>query len=403
MYDSKSSFHPAFAVSNIRNHILVVLEIKNAQYGTWAELFKIHATSHRVLHHIIEPEKGKQTTPPSDDDKELWSTLDATVLQLIYSTISNDFFTTILEPGAMAMEAWDHLRDIFQDHQNSRAVMLEQEFSTTRMEDFPNASAYCQRLKSISDQLKNVGASVSNSRLVLQLVSGLTDAFKGVGTQIRHRKPFPPFTEALSSLVLEEREQAMHVTHSTPSAMVAATGGEGSTSSFDDPHSSGHAVNNRGKNNNNRGRNYGRRNSVGRGNGGGKGNHGQSGGNYQPPLGSWPRHTSPHLWQLPNYAWGWMPQWVVPPCPYPSTWPTSSQGPLDKQPGILGPAPPPPQQVYVDALYQQIYASSYAPTDIESAMHTMTMNPPDQKWCMDTGATSHMTSTNGFPDGDATN
>ncbi|XP_059287622.1 uncharacterized protein LOC132040946 [Lycium ferocissimum] len=150
MSTSKSSFHPAFAVSNIRNHIPVVLEMENAQYGTWAELFRIHAISHRVIHHIIAPEKGKQAAPPSDDDKELWSTLDATVLQWIYSTISNDLLTTILEPGATAMEAWDRLRDIFQDHQN-HAVMLEQEFSTTRMEDFPNASAYCQRLKSISD------------------------------------------------------------------------------------------------------------------------------------------------------------------------------------------------------------------------------------------------------------
>ncbi|XP_059316062.1 uncharacterized protein LOC132066884 [Lycium ferocissimum] len=209
MSDSKSSFHPTFAVSNIRNHIPVVLEMENAQYGTWAELFKIHAKSHRVIHHIIAPEKGKQAAPPSDDDKELWSTLGATVLQWIYSTISNDLLTIILEPEAMAMKAWDRLRDIFQDHQNSRSVMLKQEFSTTRMEDFPNASAYCQRLKSISDQLKNVGAPGSNSRLVLQLISGLTDAFKGVGTQIRHSTPLPPFTEARSSLVLEEREQVM--------------------------------------------------------------------------------------------------------------------------------------------------------------------------------------------------
>ncbi|XP_060178353.1 uncharacterized protein LOC132608336 [Lycium barbarum] len=189
------------------------------------------------------------------------------------------------------METWIRLRDIFLDHQNSRAVMLEQEFSTTRMEDFPNASVYCQRLKSISDQLKNVGAPVSNSRLVLQLVSGLTEAFKGVGTQIRHSKPLPPFTEARSSLVLEEREQALQAAHTTPSAMVAATGGEDSSFFFIyfyfyNTHNPGHTVNNRGKNNNNKGRNSGRRNGAGRGNSGGKGGRGgsrsNSGGNLQP-------------------------------------------------------------------------------------------------------------------------
>ncbi|XP_048501536.1 uncharacterized protein LOC125497875 [Beta vulgaris subsp. vulgaris] len=118
MPDSKSSsFHPALAVSNIRNFIPVVLETENVQYGTWAELFKIHARSHRVIHHIIKPEAGKGPKAPStDDEKELWSTLNATVLQWIYSIISNDLLTTILEPDSTAMAAWDRLHDIFQDN-----------------------------------------------------------------------------------------------------------------------------------------------------------------------------------------------------------------------------------------------------------------------------------------------
>ena len=125
MSDSKSSFHPALAVSNIKNHISVVLEMENIQYGTWAELFKIHARSHKVIHHIIPPEKGKEKKQPeTDDEKELWPTLDSTVLQWIYSTISNDLLTTIIEPDSTAMEAWNRLQDIFQDNQNSRAVTL---------------------------------------------------------------------------------------------------------------------------------------------------------------------------------------------------------------------------------------------------------------------------------------
>ncbi|KAJ9543556.1 hypothetical protein OSB04_023263 [Centaurea solstitialis] len=35
--------------------------------------------------------------------------------------------------------------------------------------------------------------------------------------------------------------------------------------------------------------------------------------------------------------------------------------------------------------------SSYAPTDIQAAMHTLSVAPPDDQWYMDTGATSHMT------------
>lgn len=204
--------------------------MENVQYGTWAELFKIHARSHRVLHHIISPPAGQQKPAPSTDEElELWSTLDVTVLQWIYSTISNDLLNTILEPEATAMEAWERLRDIFLDHQNSRAVILEQEFTTTKMDAFPNASAYCQRLKSLSDQLKNVGAPVAASRLVLQLASGLSEAYKNVGTQIRHAKPLPPFSEARSSLLLEERELNAMAANGGHVVMVAATDDGGSS------------------------------------------------------------------------------------------------------------------------------------------------------------------------------
>ncbi|KAK9136238.1 hypothetical protein Syun_015568 [Stephania yunnanensis] len=153
----------------------------------------------------------------------MWSTLDATVLSWIYATISNDLLHTILEPDATAMEAWNRLRDIFQDNKYSRAVILEHDFSTTKMELFPTASAYCQRLKSLADQLKNVGAPVSDSRLVLQLVSGLTAPYRGVGTLIRQSNPLPTFYQARSMLTLEESGLAKEATMASDSAMVASS------------------------------------------------------------------------------------------------------------------------------------------------------------------------------------
>ena len=186
MTESKNTFYPALAVSNIKNHIPITLEMEHAHYSTWVELFKIHARSHRVIHQIIAPATASTTTTePVATDPELWSTLDATVLQWIYSTISSDLLHTIIEPDAKTMDAWNRLRDIFQDNEHSRAVTLEQEFSHTLLSDFPNISAYCQRLKLLSDQLQNVGAPVTNSRLVLQLVSGLTESYNNVGTLIR--------------------------------------------------------------------------------------------------------------------------------------------------------------------------------------------------------------------------
>lgn len=150
----------------------------------WDELFKIHVRVNKVLDHIIpQPDKEKQTSTYANF--EIWSTLDSIVLQWIYSTISIDLLTTILEKGSTAMAARNCLADIFEDNKNSCFVSFEHDFSSTRMEYFPNVSAYCQHLKKLFDHLKNIGAPVSSHRLVLQLVSGLSEPYHGVATLIR--------------------------------------------------------------------------------------------------------------------------------------------------------------------------------------------------------------------------
>nr|TKR99372.1 Retrovirus-related Pol polyprotein from transposon TNT 1-94 [Populus alba] len=194
--------HPALAVSNINTFIKVTLDIEKDQYITWSELFKIHARAYQVLDHIIPPSAAemKQDTSLQDTDPDLWSRVDAIVLQWIYGTISEDLLNTILERDSTAALAWNRLRDIFSDNKNSRALYLEQEFSKVQMEHFADASSYYQHLKSLSDQLSNVGSPVTNERLVLQLVSGLTDAYASIGSQIHHGDSLPPFYKARSML-----------------------------------------------------------------------------------------------------------------------------------------------------------------------------------------------------------
>ncbi|XP_021740103.1 uncharacterized protein LOC110706491 [Chenopodium quinoa] len=258
------------------------------------------------------------------------------------------------------------------------------------MEDFPNASAYCQNLKSLSDQLKNVGAPVDNNRLVLQLVSGLTDSYNGVATLIRQSNPLPQFYQARSMLTLEEAGLAKKAASAT--AMVAGSlrdansGSESGTSrnKNKNPKKSG---NRKHTGSSGRGSGIGGQNSGGGQTGGsGRGHHHQQQG--------W--SGSPPSWQQ-QYNWGWAP-WAAPPCPYPNQgWAPRQQGPIrQQQSGLLGPRP---HQAYT--MSQQ--PMPYAPTDIESAMHTMTLSQPDRSWYMDTGATSHMTSSNGLSDGDANN
>ncbi|XP_010666322.1 uncharacterized protein LOC104883490 [Beta vulgaris subsp. vulgaris] len=223
-------FHPALAVSNIKNSIPIVLEMDTDHYSAWVELFKLHARSHRVISYILPT--GKETAPSADEEKDMWSTLDATVLQWVYATISTDLLHTIIAEDLSAKEAWDRLRDLFQDNKNSRVVTLEHDFSHVKMRDYPLASAYCKRLKTLVDQLNSVGPPVTDNRLVLQLLAGLTDAYNNVGTLLRQSKPLPSFSEARSSLCLKEKALA-EMQDEAPTVMVASPnhdfgGGRGS-------------------------------------------------------------------------------------------------------------------------------------------------------------------------------
>ncbi|XP_024630710.1 uncharacterized protein [Medicago truncatula] len=101
----------------------------------------------------------------------------------------------VLEMEKDQYDTWAKLFRIH-DNQNVRVVTLEQEFSHTHMEDFPNVSVYYQRLKMLSDKL-------------------------------RYSNSLPAFNQARSMLTLEEAgmakmeltdsHAAIHTTESQPS------------------------------------------------------------------------------------------------------------------------------------------------------------------------------------------
>ncbi|GAA0164019.1 hypothetical protein LIER_39704 [Lithospermum erythrorhizon] len=65
--------HHALAISNIHIHVPVTLEMEKVLYSTWAELFKIHCRSSKVVHHIL-PCTCSETPDSYNED---WDTLDA--------------------------------------------------------------------------------------------------------------------------------------------------------------------------------------------------------------------------------------------------------------------------------------------------------------------------------------
>ncbi|XP_071687902.1 uncharacterized protein [Rutidosis leptorrhynchoides] len=359
---SPNPYHPAITVTKIRNFIPIILESDKSQYNTWSELFQIHCRAYDVIDHIIPTETTSTESTTST----------------IYSTISHDLLNTIITKNTTAQKAWERLRTIFQDDEHSRALYLNAQFTNLRMENFPNMSAYCQELKNLSDQLSNVGETVNNSRLVLQLIAGLHDSYDSVSSQIAHAKVLPDFYEARSMVILEETRKQKQASHLSEAALITTTTSGsnkqlGSSNSPNNPRSTQTNSSNYRGCGGGRGSGYRGRGGCGRGK--------QSCNNFSQPwyasgFQSHPWHNS-QPWNSSNSAqyanWAWKP-WSIPPCPYPSSsWVKPHQPTAG--PGILGPRPNQTQSTMASQ-------NNFAPTDIDAAFHTLSLYPPDDNWYM---------------------
>ncbi|XP_060195239.1 uncharacterized protein LOC132624483 [Lycium barbarum] len=93
------------------------------------------------------------------------------------------------------------------------ALALDAKFTNTKLVDFPNVKAYCTRLKVLADNLANVGHKVSDERLMLRLLRGLSEEYKTFRTTVQHRTPLPSFDVVRLMLELKEDsngEDAIH-------------------------------------------------------------------------------------------------------------------------------------------------------------------------------------------------
>lgn len=128
-----------------------------------------------------------------------------------------------MKPGVAAQQLWDRLSEILQDNKATRAVYLEEQFTSTRLDAFASVTEYCACLKNLVDQLTNVGNLVSEQKMVLQFVSGLTKGnYDTIATIIQQSDLLPTFNKAQSQLLLEETLRNKQDTHA-PQARATQT------------------------------------------------------------------------------------------------------------------------------------------------------------------------------------
>ncbi|GKB39894.1 hybrid signal transduction histidine kinase M, partial [Tanacetum coccineum] len=108
----------------------------------------------------------------------------------------------VTTPGN-AKALWDHLKDLFHDNKDARAITLDNELRSIKIGKM-TVNEYCTKIQVMANRLKNLDCQVSKKNLVIFAVNGLDSRFATLAEIIRHREPLPAFETVRNLLFLKE-------------------------------------------------------------------------------------------------------------------------------------------------------------------------------------------------------
>ena len=202
----------------------------------------------------------------------------------MYGCIDDSVLDLAMEPEQTARDLFVAITNLFQANQETRAVVLGQEFHSMTQGDL-SIDAYAQRMKHTADALRDVGHTVSEPQLVLNLLRGLNPRFANTVDIIANAAVLPLFISAHNTLRLKELRLANDAKVSSDTALTAVS--PSTTSATTACTSPSCRSSSSGTNPNGGG--YGARGGGGKGKGKGKGGYGARGGNN----GGGSRHQQP--------------------------------------------------------------------------------------------------------------
>nr|GEW07663.1 hybrid signal transduction histidine kinase M [Tanacetum cinerariifolium] len=101
-----------------------------------------------------------------------------------------------------AKALWDHLKELFHDNKDARALNLDNELRSIKIVKMA-VNEYCTKIKFMADRLKNLGCVVSDKNLVIYTVNGLDSRFATLVEIICHRETLPAFETTRTMLLLK--------------------------------------------------------------------------------------------------------------------------------------------------------------------------------------------------------
>ncbi|XP_062229973.1 uncharacterized protein LOC133927505 [Phragmites australis] len=166
----------------------MVLDSKCPNYSKWSSSFESMCGKFGLMVQI-------DGSTPAKPEGAQWAQANCVVRSWMYSSISDDVLDITME---------------LNQHARALRVTINNEFHSMFQGDL-SIFDYCQRLKTLADSLRDVGHSVFEPQLILNMLRGLNSRFSNTADDIANLTPFPSFAKACSMLTLKELRLANEV------------------------------------------------------------------------------------------------------------------------------------------------------------------------------------------------
>ena len=366
-----------FATVNVKSHVPVTLELRAGNYTKWSTYFKAMCGKFGLLKHI-----DGTAAPAAPDDT--WIQTDCCVRSWLYGSVSESVLDFAMAPDQTARQLWVAIDAHFTANRAPRCIYLSHEFHNINQGDL-SVEDYGQKVKQAADRLRDAGEQVAESTLVLNLLRGANPKFSTTCDFIAGT-PGMTFATALDQLALKELRLAHGASVTANTALVASPSSTGCGSACRLSSAPSGVPQQQQQ----------RRPRKKRNGGGGGAQQGGGGGGYQQggqaarppyPTGPW-LCFNPWAAQLGGQAGAWTGQGAsYRGAPF-TTGGWSGQG-------LLGSAPQQAHTAFAPSQFSQAPAPSWDQAGLVAALQQMSLQG-SSPWVMDTGATTHMHSSEGI-------
>ncbi|GKE02287.1 hypothetical protein Tco_1390270 [Tanacetum coccineum] len=164
---------------SIPNKVPIKLDLEKHNYTSWSSFSLIHLGSLGLKSHV---EAETTSTNPE------WCQLDDLVKMWILGSLCDSLQEQVVTTPGNAKALCDHLKDLFHDSKDARAINLDNELRSIKIGNM-TVNEYCTKIKSMANRLKNLDCQVSEKNLVIYTVNGLDSRFATLVEIIRHYEP----------------------------------------------------------------------------------------------------------------------------------------------------------------------------------------------------------------------